>query len=420
MEEKLDKFMAEVRAGLREGSVISTHTAHTVEQMDVDELWIGLHRELEDVGISPQLLNEKKDFIVAWFKTAIAEGTLEEMPSSDCENLQPPRLTISPPQREAFDPAQPPFTPSSRLSERQPGSISGAVPARLSPRTLSPSTASGPLVRRRSSSRLSVRRLLGKILQDDKKFLAAAAAGKIATVAEQLKHGVDPDAKDETSLKTALHHATEHGHEDIVLLLLEYGANVNAIEKAGSSVLHIALEMGNVEIVKFLLDYGANVNTSQTDGSSLLHKAIETGHIEIFALLLQYGGNVNATQKYGSSLLHLAVETDQVEFIRLLLAYGAAKDAKNDNGVTALYLATEQSKKDALSLLLDGGCDTETTCVNGWTPLHCAAHLGYEGIVELLLNYGANMGAKGDDEATALHNAAKNGHEAVAIIRQHF
>jgi hypothetical protein len=38
MEKKLEKLMADVRAGLREGSVISMQTVHTVEQMDEDEL----------------------------------------------------------------------------------------------------------------------------------------------------------------------------------------------------------------------------------------------------------------------------------------------------------------------------------------------------------------------------------------------
>jgi hypothetical protein len=41
--------------------------------MDAEELWLGVRRGLEDVGISPQLLSEKKDFIVSWIKAAIAE-----------------------------------------------------------------------------------------------------------------------------------------------------------------------------------------------------------------------------------------------------------------------------------------------------------------------------------------------------------
>jgi hypothetical protein len=96
MEERLEAFMAPVRAELREGSVISMQTISTVEVMDMDELWVGLRRELEDFGISPQLLNEKKDFIVSWFRTAIAEGTLEEMPHQDEETLPLPTLTTSP------------------------------------------------------------------------------------------------------------------------------------------------------------------------------------------------------------------------------------------------------------------------------------------------------------------------------------
>jgi hypothetical protein len=78
--------MAEVQAGLREGSVVTTpDAAETIESPDV---WDELRRELEDIGISGAVIEEKRGFILDWMKTALAEGNLDELPSIDTASLQ--------------------------------------------------------------------------------------------------------------------------------------------------------------------------------------------------------------------------------------------------------------------------------------------------------------------------------------------
>lgn len=75
IEKKLNKFITEVQAGMREGSVISdSDAATTIQSPDV---WAELRRELEDVGISAVVVEERHDFIVNWLKNALADGSLE-------------------------------------------------------------------------------------------------------------------------------------------------------------------------------------------------------------------------------------------------------------------------------------------------------------------------------------------------------
>ena len=91
IEKRLNKLFAEVRAGLREGSVVTTTTiAETLESEDV---WKQLQRELEDVGISAAVIQENKSYISQLVKTAITDGMLEEGQSSAFLDI--PRLTIS-------------------------------------------------------------------------------------------------------------------------------------------------------------------------------------------------------------------------------------------------------------------------------------------------------------------------------------
>lgn len=76
----------QIRAGKREGSVVSTQSFDTITQKD-RETWEALRRELEDIGISPGIITEKREFIIARFREAVAMGKLGEAdPSDDSES----------------------------------------------------------------------------------------------------------------------------------------------------------------------------------------------------------------------------------------------------------------------------------------------------------------------------------------------
>ena len=57
--------------------------------------------------------------------------------------------------------------------------------------------------------------------------------------------------------------ATIHGHEEIVKLLIDHGAEVNRTGKAGGTALMAASLQGHGEIVKLLIEKGAEVNRSR-------------------------------------------------------------------------------------------------------------------------------------------------------------
>jgi len=59
---------------------------------------------------------------------------------------------------------------------------------------------------------------------------------------------------------TALHGAAEHGHEQIICLLIENGIDINSLDYGGHTALHRASERGRANVVRLLLHQGADFN----------------------------------------------------------------------------------------------------------------------------------------------------------------
>jgi ankyrin repeat protein len=69
------------------------------------------------------------------------------------------------------------------------------------------------------------------------------------------------------------HHPDSGGHEEIVKLLLEEGADVNAQRGPYGNALYAASSKGHEKIVKLLLENGADVNAQGGPYSNALYAA---------------------------------------------------------------------------------------------------------------------------------------------------
>ncbi|KAM8822262.1 KN motif and ankyrin repeat domain-containing protein 3-like, partial [Synchiropus picturatus] len=87
------------------------------------------------------------------------------------------------------------------------------------------------------------------------------------------------NAKASQAGQTALMLAVSHGRQEMVLALLECGADVNVQDDEGSTALMCASEHGRAEIVKVLLEQpGFDISIVDNDGSNALSIALEASH----------------------------------------------------------------------------------------------------------------------------------------------
>lgn len=279
-------------------------------------------------------------------------------------------------------------------------------------------------------------------------LMAAARVGSVDAAKTLLDRGATIDATDPAFHQTALIVAVRGNHPDVVQLLIERHANVNAktrvgitppfilpnsvpgfghgigIVRGGSpdrgrrsprpggmSPLQYAARDGRLDIAQALVAAGADVNSREANDITPLLTAISNNHVEMATFLIEHGADVNVSDWYGRTPLWSAVETrnmdvdnasfengiDRAPFVGLikdLLDHGA-----NPNARTA-----EQPPVRSSFLRVTG--TLEWVDFTGMTPFIYAARAGDVTVMRMLLEHGADPNITTFGGTTALMAAS--------------
>jgi hypothetical protein len=161
----------------------------------------------------------------------------------------------------------------------------------------------------------------------------------------------DIDSKDEYG-NTLLLLACQYRCEDLVRIMLNKGADPNALNSSGACGLHFACyrESASMSIAKVLLKNGANPDVAETTyGCTPLHYCAGNGDLEFCKLLLSYGAQINTIDYYNYSCVDYAREGqyhDLAEFLQQKLDKFNSQNHARSGGLlsTKSFRQTNSSK----------------------------------------------------------------------------
>ncbi len=154
----------------------------------------------------------------------------------------------------------------------------------------------------------------------DLDIFEAAAIGATGRVRELLAG--DPELAGAYSSDgwTPLHLASFFGHPEVVDLLLEAGAPLEAKSRntLANTPLNAAVASNRVEVARRLLEHGADPNTRQHNAVSPLHSAAFNGNLEMVKLLLAHHADPGAITEENRTAAGMAEEKGHEEVAALL------------------------------------------------------------------------------------------------------
>ncbi|CAB1112189.1 unnamed protein product [Ectocarpus sp. CCAP 1310/34] len=220
---------------------------------------------------------------------------------------------------------------------------------------------------------------------------------------------------------TALMVAAQGGHEAVVKLLVEKGADVRAKDEEGFTPL---LNAGNFEeVASFLVESGADPNDVYTDDAgkehNLLFDSVALGNEEFAELLVSKGATASYRDAGGASVLVHASHAKMPKVVKALLeapaSAGVDKDAASDEGVTPLIAAAMKGHVDIVDMLIGAKCNLDAVDKDGTNALMAAASNGHLEAATSLVKAGAALDKQNSDGHSALM-FAYNGRAQVASL----
>ena len=279
--------------------------------------------------------------------------------------------------------------------------------------------------------------------------------GSTETVRLLLEHGASVDSRDSFN-NTPLHKAALYMRHECIPLLLEAGADVNAIsnfgtplECAASPIKRDVTAAERFRCMKQLMAAGAILREQELRIAELLCTAVEENDLSVVDALLEMGVPPDTCANHDERPISAAVESEQyacmdrlfaagadihriirnntlmhkvirfhrnVAVAEWLLAHGFNPDAKDAAGTPCLHEAARHGRADIMQRLIAAGADVHCVTADGSTLLHAAVVDRNSDAMQLALSLGLNVNAKNKSGRTPLHVAAAAGLEEIVRL----
>ncbi len=233
-----------------------------------------------------------------------------------------------------------------------------------------------------------------------------AARGDAAAVDKLLRSGAHVDPRDQNGRTPLMIAATSpHAEAQLLRLLLQHGADPNAVVASdkSESVLALAVAEADFEKIQMLVEAGANVGFIDPAGYSILLRALyrqlrENENCDVLDYLISQGAPLDIESRYGESVLRVSSCHGKFSLVKFFLERGADPTPL---GWNPIFHAVAFSEFDEIQAHINAGVPLENR--DSWerTPFLLSVHAGRQNVAQLLLDSGSDLNAKGRCGMTA-------------------
>jgi len=227
--------------------------------------------------------------------------------------------------------------------------------------------------------------------------------------------------------RTPLMAAVEAGARGTAELLVQSGADVNAVDRGGVSALMLAAAQKNIEVTQLLLKAGARLDARDATGRTPLMHASWADLAEQIAALTAARAELDSIDERGWTALDIAIQRERAAAAAALRARGAtaklglAAQARSSaefdpartgvlyQGWPPLLVAVTRNDVDALRRLRAAGADVNAATAAGDTALHVAVESRAREALKELLLAGADGARRNRAGETAFGVAVRRG-----------
>jgi ankyrin repeat protein len=218
----------------------------------------------------------------------------------------------------------------------------------------------------------------------------AAMGGNADLINYFIKRGAALEARDDYLRTALILCARERGQAATGRVLIEAGADVNAVDKFGDSALDLAAWRGKREFVDLLLEKGARTPETGPKWREMLSQAASQGLAALFQRLTRGAKDLKAAGASGESLLHAAAAGGSAEIVVTLLDKGFDPARPDRFGWTPLHYAARDGRTDAVRILVEKGAPLDARTIMGQTAYNVAEERAAEAVAGLLASKGAD------------------------------
>jgi ankyrin repeat protein len=224
-----------------------------------------------------------------------------------------------------------------------------------------------------------------------------------------LDNGADINAVDSQGRNVLMRWAA--ARSQFMKELIAKTSNINSRDNSGRTALMLAANEGNNDLISDLISNGADINLKDNKGMTAYMYAagLYKGAGNVMLTLLEKGqGVITETSDDGEAALYKEAYLRNWNTVLALLKRGAVSITSKNDGGYALIEAIKNGQNDVIKVLLDMGANINRD-INGYSPLLLAVNSGNIDLIRILITKGADINAMGSYD-NPLMRAIEKGH----------